>query len=91
MWDRHRPQPDNTQHSQDTDIILLAGLEPAIPSRERPQTYGFDGEATGTGAFFDIQHNVILSSLRKYSLTNVLYNVVHIYYGSYVTGWGRGE
>ena len=39
--------------------MLPAGLEPAIPSSERPQTYALDGAATGTDAFINIQHNII--------------------------------
>ena len=33
-----RPVPDSTQHSQETDIQALAGLETANTARERPQT-----------------------------------------------------
>ena len=31
-----RPLPDNTQHSQQTDIHAPAGFEPTIPASERP-------------------------------------------------------
>jgi len=31
-----RPLPDNTQHSQETDIHALPGFEPAIPTSEWP-------------------------------------------------------
>ena len=31
-----RPPPDNTQHSQETDIHVPAGFEPAISASERP-------------------------------------------------------
>jgi hypothetical protein len=44
------PLPDNTQHSQDTDIDAPpppAGLEPAIPGSEGSQTYALDRAATG--------------------------------------------
>jgi hypothetical protein len=39
----------NTQNSQETDIRTLAGLEPAIPASERPQTHALDRAATGIG------------------------------------------
>jgi hypothetical protein len=42
-----RPLPDNTQHSQDTDIYVPAGFKPAIPASERPQTHALDRAATG--------------------------------------------
>jgi hypothetical protein len=31
-------RPDKTQHSQETDIHVPAGLEPATPASDRPQT-----------------------------------------------------
>jgi hypothetical protein len=40
------PQPDNTQHSQETNIHTSAEFEPAIPENERPQTHA----ATGIGS-----------------------------------------
>jgi len=45
----HRPLPDNTQHSQQTGIHAPAGIEPAIPASEWPQTHGLDRAATGIG------------------------------------------
>ena len=39
-----RPLPDNTQHSQQTNIHA-----PTISAGERPQTYALDRAATGTG------------------------------------------
>ena len=44
-----RPLPDNTQHSQQTDIHAPVGFEPTISAGEWPQTYAFDCAATGTG------------------------------------------
>ena len=44
-----RPLPDNTQHSQETNMLQPAGFGPAIPAGERPQTYALDRVATGTG------------------------------------------
>jgi len=41
--------PDNTQHSQETDIHAPVGFEPTIPASERPQTHALDRAATGTG------------------------------------------
>jgi len=37
----HRPLPDNTQHSQQTDL-RPAGFEPAIPAGERPQNQALE-------------------------------------------------
>jgi hypothetical protein len=44
-----RPLPDKTQHSQHP--CPLAGFEPAIPARRRPQTQTFDRAATEIGDF----------------------------------------
>jgi len=44
-----RPLPDNTQHSQQTNIHAPVGFEPTISAGERPQTYALDRAATGTG------------------------------------------
>jgi hypothetical protein len=45
-----RPLPDNTQHSQETNIPPPpAGFEPAIPASKRPQTYALDCAATSIG------------------------------------------
>ena len=44
-----RPLPNNTQHSQQTDIHAPVGFEPTISAGERPQTYALDRAATGTG------------------------------------------
>ena len=43
-----RPLPDNTQHSQQTNIHAPVGFEPTISAGERPQTYALDRAATGT-------------------------------------------
>jgi hypothetical protein len=40
-----RPLPDSTQHSHET-YMPLAGFEPAIPARERPQTHALERAAT---------------------------------------------
>jgi len=34
-----RPLPDNTKHSQQTDIHAPARFEPTIPASEQPQTH----------------------------------------------------
>ena len=44
-----RPLPDNTQHSQQTNIYAAVGFEPTISAGERPKTYALDRAATGTG------------------------------------------
>jgi len=42
-----RPLPDDTQHSQETDIHTPAGFEPAIPEMEMSQERTLDHKATG--------------------------------------------
>jgi hypothetical protein len=44
-----RPLPDNTQHSQQTNIYAPAGFEPTLLTGERPQTNVLDRAATGIG------------------------------------------
>jgi hypothetical protein len=56
--------PDNTQHSQQTDIHAPAGFEPTIPASERPQTHALDRTATGIGCVV-------------YSVKIFLHRVVH--------------
>jgi len=41
-----RPLPENTQHSQQTDIHAPTGFEPTISAGYRPQTYALDRAAT---------------------------------------------
>ena len=41
-----RPLPDNTQHSQQTNINAPVGFEATISAGERPQTYALDRKAT---------------------------------------------
>jgi len=38
---------NNTRHSQETNIHVPGGFEPAIPGSERPQTYALDYTVTG--------------------------------------------
>jgi len=51
LWTNDQPDaetsPDNTQHSQETSMPP-AGIEPAIPASERPQTHALDRAATGS-------------------------------------------
>ena len=44
-----RPSPDNTQHSQQTDIYAPAGSKTANPVSERRQTCALDRTATEIG------------------------------------------
>ena len=44
-----RPLPDNTQHSQQTDIHVPVGFDPTISAGARQQTYALDSAATATG------------------------------------------
>jgi hypothetical protein len=45
-----RPLPDNTQHSQETDINAPVGFEPIIAASERPKIHALDRGATGMGS-----------------------------------------
>ena len=47
--DNSSQRPDNTQHSQQTNIHARVGFEPTISADKRPQTYALDNAATGTG------------------------------------------
>jgi hypothetical protein len=42
-----RPLPNNTQHSQETDIHAPARFEPTFPASERPQTHALDSATAG--------------------------------------------
>jgi hypothetical protein len=55
---KQRPLPDNTQHSQDTDIHASMGFEPAIPASEQLQTHTLDGTAAGNGLCQTSQHKI---------------------------------
>jgi len=44
-----RPLPDNTQHSQQTNIHAAGGIRTHNLSRRTAQTYALEREATGTG------------------------------------------
>jgi hypothetical protein len=43
--------PNNTPHSQQTNIHAPAWFEPTILAGERPQTHAFDRAATGTDLY----------------------------------------
>jgi len=60
----HSPLPDNTRHSQLTNILATVGFEPTISAGERPQTYALDRAATATGAVpFAITHLTLLGMI----------------------------
>ena len=44
-----RPSPDNTQHSQQTDIYAPTGFEPTISASVRLQTHALDSADTENG------------------------------------------
>jgi hypothetical protein len=44
-----RPLPDNTQHSQQTNVYVPVGFEPTISAGEGPRTFVLDRAATGIG------------------------------------------
>ena len=47
-----RPLPDNTQHSQQTNIHAPGGIRTHdLSAGKQPQTYALDRAATGTGLF----------------------------------------
>jgi len=53
--------PDNTQHSQQTNMHAPAGFEPVIPASERPQTNALDREATGIGRYGYLRNHILPS------------------------------
>ena len=64
-----RPLPDNTQHSQQTDIHSLGGIRnPQFQQSERPQTHTLDRAATGTG-------HIVVNRTLLLSLLSVTLNV----------------
>jgi hypothetical protein len=58
-----RPLPDNTQHSQETDIHDPGGIWTAIPASERPQTHALDRTATGIFFVLLAKGNAALSAM----------------------------
>ena len=44
-----RPLPEDTQHSQQTDINHPGGIRAAVPTSERPQTHALYCAVTGVG------------------------------------------
>jgi len=45
-----RPVPDNTQHSQETNIHAPGGIRTHNRSKRAAKTYALDRAATGTGS-----------------------------------------
>ena len=62
-------RPDNTKHSQQTDIHALAGFEPTIPSAKRPQNYALYRATTG------IDHKKNVLSLNSIDVVQYLSNI----------------
>jgi hypothetical protein len=57
------PLPDNTQHSQETDIPAPAVVEPPIPVSEQPQIHALDRAATGIGGIIKIAFSIFIFKL----------------------------
>ena len=76
------PLPDNTQHSQQTNIHApTVGIEPTISAGERPKTYALDRTATGTGT-----KNYYINKF-SINVLNVLITVqfiIHLIIGWYI-------
>jgi len=66
-----RPLPDNTQHSQETDIHTPAAFEPATPASERKQTDALDSAASEICKNF-ITVEYMCTYCEKYSNKNIL-------------------
>jgi hypothetical protein len=66
-----RPLPENTQHSQQTNIHAPVGFEPTISAGERPQTYVLDCAATGTGSLF-LRKRIERHNMRSWNLQDFL-------------------
>jgi hypothetical protein len=47
-----RPLPDNTQHSQETDVHVPGGIRTHNPSKRTAQTHPLDRAATGIGYIY---------------------------------------
>jgi len=63
--------PDNTQHSQKTDIRAPGGIRTPFPASERPQSYTLDRAATGTGTLdlsFKVLHILVITLVISYIL-----------------------
>jgi len=66
---KQRPLADNTQHSQDTDIHVPVGFEPAIPASEQPHTQTLHRAAAGNG-LSDFEWRQIEQISRRQTTTN---------------------
>jgi len=51
--------PDNTQNSQEKDMMSPAGFEPTIPARERAQTHALDRVASRVGKPYINMHECV--------------------------------
>jgi len=58
-----RPLPDNSQHSQETDISP-AGYEAALPESERPQTHALDRAASWIGPLLFYVHEIYFMTVQ---------------------------
>ena len=67
-----RTLPDNTQHSQQTNIHTSVGFEPTIPAGEGSQTYALDRAATRTGLFHNGMNLLLTHILKALSKISVL-------------------
>ena len=72
-----RPLPDNTQHTQQTNIHAPVGFEPTISAGGRPQTHALDCAVTGTG-------NCLLLCI-KIQLFFKFYDLITVITSLYVT------
>ena len=80
-----RPLPDNTQHSQETDIHAPAGFEPAIPASERPQTEALASAANGICRNLITVHYISIYC-EKYSNKNKLRSAGKVFKSSELVG-----
>jgi hypothetical protein len=78
-----RTLPDNTQHSQQTNIHATVGFEPMISAGEQPQTNALNRAATGTGRWKDVldinawktYHKICMYKLSSWWLTHDVQNM----------------
>ena len=71
-----------TQHSQETDFMLLTRFEPAIPASDRSQTHALDRAATGIEKLCFICTNNLITQvpILSLSLSLLVLNIVTVMY-----------
>jgi len=83
-----RPLPNNTRHSQQTDIYALSGIGTGNPSKRAAQTHVLDGAATGIGREdYAVSKLGIATHLIDMSFTDLYYYYYYYYYYNMVVAF----